>query len=893
MGLNSGQVVVGAIGDDLRMDYTASGDITHVAAQLEAQAAPGEILCGETTVAAAKDAVETESLGAATVKGSEEPISRYRLLRARQPNTQMAEPRAAFVGRDVEMATLLGAVERASAEQGGVVEIEGEPGVGKSRLAGEFCASIGNRARTVQGHCITYGRQVPNVPIIDLVRSLCQIEPQTSAAETWQALTRELSAAQPDEIDALGALLGIPEAIERTANVDPATALGRTTQAILQLVALASAAKTLVIIVEDLHWADASSIVYLSALASSIKGTRCVLAVTFRPGSDPPWDTQARLERLQLTPLGSQESQQLVDTLEENASLSEHQRTQVLARGEGNPFFLQELVRAVAQGSDDDVPGDVFDVLGARIDRLDPDDKDLLRIASVVGRAFTIELVEEIAQLQSHSRPRFDHMVSLGFVAPSGPHRFTFIHALTQEVAYNGMLTQDRKHLHTAAAERLSAKALSAEDGCEEIARHHLQGTEPASAVPFLETSIGKAMRVHAMEEANAFFIDALRLLEAEKATPENIVRRVTLILQEFPVFHFTHRHDEYAALIERYVPVVDDFGEPALRGPFLAQRGHRLWIQARYEEALAALQEAATLCADAEDHANAAHAEFMSAWTYNYLGDFEQAEHHGRSALSHLESFPVPLHQTFSYIPLLLADAFRGRWDSARMHGESARRAGIEGGDEGMMSFGGAFLSFAVLASGEAEEAISIAERALATAPTDYFRGWAAAYMATAMCRASRVNEALPILEQATEFARISHHISGYMMIALYLIEARLISGQMESARELAENLHTQAREVGGYLVESHSELLLGEIDMAEGDTAAALTHFRDAVAQFERIDARDGWCHARFGEGRALAAHAETDAARSAMEAALNEYERLGTHGAPARVREAIEAI
>ena len=209
------------------------------------------------------------------------------------------------------------------------------------------------------------------------------------------------------------------------------------------------------------------------------------------------------------------------------------------------------------------------------------------------------------------------------------------------------------------------------------------------------------------------------------------------------------------------------------------------------------------------------------------------------------------------------------------------------------MASFGGAFLSFVVLASGEPEEAVSIAERALANAPTDYFRGWAAAYMAAAMCRAGRVDEALPILEQATEFARISHHVSGYITIALLVIEARLMSGQIKSARELAENLRAEAREFGARIIESGSELLLGEIDMAEGDATAALKHFRGAAEQFEQIDARDGWSHARFGEGRALAARGETAAARSAMEAALNEYERLGTHGAPARVRQAIESM
>ena len=333
--------------------------------------------------------------------------------------------------------------------------------------------------------------------------------------------------------------------------------------------------------------------------------------------------------------------------------------------------------------------------------------------------------------------------------------------------------------------------------------------------------------------------------------------------------------------------------GVPALRGPFLAQRGHRLWVAAQYDEALHALEEGAHLCAVADDHANAAHAECMASWTRGYLGDFEQADHHGSAALRHLEMCPVPLLQTFSNVALLLADAHRGRWDSAREHGERARDAGITAGDEGMASFGGAFLSFAVLASGEAEEAVSIAERALAAAPTDYFRGWAAAYMATAMCRIGRADDALPILEQAAEFARVSHHVSGYMVIAVYLVEARLLSGATDSARVLAERLLTQAREVGVPPVEASSKLLLGEIDMAEGDAASALNHFRGAISQCDDIGARDTWSHARFGEGRALAVRGKKEAARSAMKSALDEYERLGTRGAPDRVRQANDAM
>ena len=892
MGLNSGEVVVGAIGDDLRMDYTATGDITHVAARLEALAGPGEILCGETTVLTARDRIEAEPQAPGPVKGKAAPIVHYRLLSANELTVRGLRRGAAFIGREREMSTLMRELDRAWAGQGRTVEIEGEPGVGKSRLIAEFTGAAAAGATIALGHCITYGRQVPNVPIIDLVQSLLGLEPPASDEATLEALGAALGPDSTDYVDAVGALVGIAAALERMANVDPATARGRTTRGLIRLAERRASEAPLVLIVEDLHWADASSLDFLAALGPMLATNRVLLVATFRPGSAPPWATQSRISRVLMAPLDDDQAKTLIKSLDEYTALSPEDVARVLRRGEGNPFFLEELMRAVVQGGND-VPGDIFDLLAARIDRLSADDKDLLRTASVVGRQFDLDLLEDVVEQRARVRSGFENLVSVGFIEPMARRRYAFVHALTQQVAYEGMLRADTRRLHSTIAERLTDKAASPEQDCEIIARHFLEGEVPAKAIPHLETAVAKAIRARTLEEAHDFFEHLLRLLEAETPEADNLARRVMLLLTSFPIFHFTHRHDEYAGLIERYRTAVDALADSPLRGAFLAERGHRLWTAARYDEAIDVLTEGARISSAAGDHVSAAHSEFMLSWSYSNHGDCVAAEQHGLAALEHVRRQPVPWMLCYAHAGLLLSHVLRGQWQAAAEHGAAAREAGVAAADDGLASFGGAFLSWAVTASGDPAGGKEIAQRALDEAPTDYFRGWAATFMALAMCRAGDAAAALPILEQTIAFTRDSHHVAGCVVITPFLIEARLATGDIPGALEVAVNIRAEAKAAGMPLVVATAETFLGEIDLLGQANDAALEHFRRAASESREIGAEDAWCHACFGEGRALAASGDSAGAKRVLDDVLGGFERLGTGLFPDQVRAALASI
>jgi len=892
MGLNSGEVVVGAIGDDLRMDYTATGDITNVAARLEALAVPGEILCGETTVLAARDVIEAELRAPVPLKGKAAPIVYYRLLSANELTLRGLRTAAEFVGREHEMTTLMRALDRTLAGQGGTVEIEGEPGVGKSRLIAEFTDAAAADATVALGHCITYGRQVPNVPIIDLIRSLLGLETSAADESTVAALSTALGPDSTDHVDAIGALIGVAGAVERMANVGPATGLGRTTQGLIRLVERLASETPLVLIIEDLHWADASSLNYLAALYAVLDTNRVLLAATFRPGSDPPWATQSRISRLLMAPLEDAQAKMLIESLDENSALSSEDAAQVLKRGEGNPFFIEELVRADVHG-DENVPGDIFDVLGARIDRLSADDKDLLRTASAVGRQFDLDLLEDVVEQRATVRGGLENLVSLGFVESIARRRYSFVHALTQHVAYDGMLGADTRRLHSTIAERLIDQVNSPEEGSDLIAHHFLEGELPAKAIPHLETAITKAIGTHAMEAAHDYFEHALRLLEAEPPDTDNVIRRVTLLLTAFPMFHFTHRHEEYAGLIERYRTAVDDLGDSPLRGAFLAQRGHRLWTAGRYYESIEVLIEGERVSSAVGDRAGAAHAEQMLCWSHSYRGEFDAAIGHGFTALEHLRIRPDPVTACQVHVGLLLTYFQRGQWPAAAEHGNAAREIGIAADDDGLAAFGGTFYSMIVTASGDPTGGMEVAQRALDEAPTDYFRGFAAGYLAFAMCRAGDATASLPILEQAFAFPRRVGHIAGSLFNSRLLIEARLETGDVRGALELALTIRAEANAAGVPFIAAVAETFLGEIDLVGQANDSALEHFRRAAGEARAIGAEDAWCQARFGEGRALVSNGDSAGAKEVLDDALAGFERLRTGLFPEKVRAALTSM
>src|SRR5262245_2172543 len=422
VGLNSGEVVVRAIGSDLRMDYTAVGQTTHLAARMEQLALPGTIRLTGETLRLAEGYLEVKSLGPVPVKGLETHIDVYEMVgtgpRRSRLHAAAARGLTRFVGRESELEQLRQALSRAAAGHGQVVAIVGEPGVGKSRLVWEVTHSHRVHGWLVlQAGSVSYGKATSYLPVIDLLKGYFAIEDRDGPRAVQEKLTGKLltlDRAQEGSLPAFLALLEVPPDNPQWHSLDPLQRRRRTLDAVKRLLLRESQVQPLLLVFEDLHWIDSEHQALLDGLVESLPAARLLLLVNYRPEYQHPWGSRTSYMQLRLDPLAPESAEQLLGALlGPDAGLDALKRV-LIERTEGNPFFLEESVRTLVETGalsgergayrlarpvpTIQVPATVQAVLAARIDRLPPGDKAILQTASVVGKDVPFLLLQAIAE---------------------------------------------------------------------------------------------------------------------------------------------------------------------------------------------------------------------------------------------------------------------------------------------------------------------------------------------------------------------------------------------------------------------------------------------------------------------------------------------------------------
>ena len=490
VGLNSGEVVVRAIGNDLHMDYSAVGLTTVLAARMEQLATPGSILLTAATLRLVEGLVQVTPLGPVPVKGVDEPVEVFELVGAsairRRLQAAVARGLTRFVGRQTELAALHQALERAGAGHGQVVALLGEAGVGKSRLVYEVVHSHRTQGWLVlESASVSYGKATPYFPVLDLLKRYVQVEDRDDtrtirARVTGQVLT--LDAALQETIPALLALLdALPEDSPFRA-LDPPQRRRRTLDGLKRVLLRESQVQPLLLVFEDLHWIDTETQALLDGLVESLPTARLLLLVNYRPEYQHGWGSKTYYTQLRLDPLPPVSAHELLHALlGDDPSLAP--LTQLLiARTEGNPFFLEESVRTLVETGvlvgtpgayrlaqavpSIQVPATVQAVLAARIDRLPPEEKRLLQTAAVIGMEVPLALLQAIAELPEETLHRgLTHLQAAEFLYETRlfpEHAYTFKHALTHEVAYRSLLQERRRALHAQIVEALETLAATA-----------------------------------------------------------------------------------------------------------------------------------------------------------------------------------------------------------------------------------------------------------------------------------------------------------------------------------------------------------------------------------------------------------------------------------------------
>jgi class 3 adenylate cyclase/tetratricopeptide (TPR) repeat protein len=542
VGLNSGEVVVRAIGSDLHMDYTAVGQTTHLAARMEQFASPGSILLTPSTLEFVEGYVAVKSLGPVPMKGLAEPVEVYEVTGAGPARTrlQAAVRRGLtrFVGRDAELEQLLRAQRFAGDGRGQVTAIVGEAGVGKSRLVYEFTHS--HRLQgwlTLESASVSYGKATSYLPVIDLIKGYFKIQDRDDLREIREKVTGKLLTLDrtlEPTLPALLALLDVPVDDGAWRALDPGQRRQRTLDAVRRLLLRESREQPLLLIFEDLHWIDSATQALLDSLVEGLGSARLLLLVNYRPEYQHAWGGKTSYSQLRLDALPAESAGELLDALlGEDPGLAPLK--QLLVK-RGNPFFLEETVRTLLEtkalaGEHGryrltqpvqaiQVPATVQAMLAARIDRLPPEDKRLLQVASVIGKDVPFTLLQAIAELPDEALRRgLDHLQAAEFVHETGLFpdlEYAFKHALTHDVTYSGLLHDRRRELHARivdAIETLHPDRVGGE--IEQLAHHAVRGELREKAVHYLRQAGLKAAARSALTDARAWFEQALDVLKA------------------------------------------------------------------------------------------------------------------------------------------------------------------------------------------------------------------------------------------------------------------------------------------------------------------------------------------------------------------------------------------
>ena len=553
VGINTGLVVVGEVGSDLRLEYSALGDAVNMAARMESTATPGTIQITEATHKLIAPLFDFEDLGPIDVKGHDEPVHAFRVLR---PKAERGSQRgieglgSPLVGRDPEIAQLKEAVGGLLAGRGQIVSVMGEAGLGKSRLVAELRSDVLAREPGIlwlEGRSLSYDTSTPYAPMIDMLSTYLETGQGSANGGGYAALRERIERVMGERVletaPFIASMLGVPvdaPDADRVRFLQPPQLREGVFAAVCALLEQLAADRPVVVMLEDLHWADPTSLELFEHLLPLPERSMLMVLALFRPQrQDPSWhfhevaerDYEHRYTTVRLEPLDDAGSRELIENLLRIEGLSENVRALILAKAEGNPFFVEEVIRSlldsgvvVPEGdhwrstSDLDdiaVPDTLSAVITTRLDRLDELSKQLVQAASVIGREFGVETLSAITGSNGEIEAPLADLQRRGLLRESAripERRYRFKHALTQDTAYASLLLSKRRELHLRVGDLLERQDPSQ---VNDISRHLLEAKEDARALPYLADAADRAAAAYSTPLAIAQYSRAIEIANA------------------------------------------------------------------------------------------------------------------------------------------------------------------------------------------------------------------------------------------------------------------------------------------------------------------------------------------------------------------------------------------
>src|SRR5213596_3560518 len=778
LGLNTGLVVVGAIGDNLRMDYTAVGDTTNTAARMQQLAEPGAIVVAEASQKLIAPYFATRALGAVPVKGKSQPVAAYELLKALEGVTRL-DARAArglspFVGRDDALETLARAWAQVRSGRGQAVFVLGDAGIGKSRLLFEFRRRIGDTVTWIEGDCISFGQSIPFLPIVQMLKRNFGIEDHDSE-ERIVARVHHGVAFLGEEAASVEALLRYLLAVDpgdpAVAALDPVQRRARVVTAIHRLTATGSRRRPIVLVVEDAHWIDGASEDFLKSLTENLPGMAVLLIVTYRPVYAQPFGDRTYYWRIGLQPVDEGAATHIVRATLGVAELPRELAVTIAGKAEGNPFFLEEIGRTLEEtgavraengrlvlaqaASTITVPETVQDVIAARLDRLADSQKRTVQTASVIGREFALALLRRVSDLQEQLEQNLTELKRIELIYQKGGFgelEYVFKHALTQDVAYASLLQSERRRLHAligTAIEEVYAGRL--EERAEGLAYHFSRGEVRDKVVQYAREAGERAAALFVDDKAVEFYETALAALRHGEETRETARLGIDIRLaMRAPLWRsgrldpLFERFKEAEALATRY----DETERLDTIYAFLVQY---YWAKGQQDQAIEYGKRCLATAEARGELGLRVTGHFYLAHAYQALGQFPPAIEHSREILVLLEG------------------------------GKEGERFGLSG-----LPYSGACATAAeALAElGDTHGALELVrrgERAAEAADHLYSRIVLAVAHGSFLAREGAPNEAIAMLEPAVQTCREKNFVGQLMRGLTRLGDAYALAGRPE----------------------------------------------------------------------------------------------------------------
>jgi class 3 adenylate cyclase/tetratricopeptide (TPR) repeat protein len=867
IGINSGEVVIHSIGRNLTMNYDAVGKSVHLAARMEELAAPGKIMLTSATYELAKGFIEATPLGAVTVRGVSEPVETFELIgtpaRTRW-QVRSARGLSAIAGRQAELRTLRSAFESTAAGKGRLVTIVGAPGIGKSRLVHEFVNTAAAGWTILETACASQHMNSSYYPISRLIRTLFNIgiddSPEIAARRVQEGVGRFYRALAPS-IPAILSMLDLRSDDGDWDNLTPPQRRNQVIEAIKALIFHVKRTSPVLILIEDLHWADAETKLILENIAGLLGDTRILLMATQRPEST--WSAERAHLRVDLFPLKEQDSHAMVDWLMgDDISLNPVKR-RILAQAQGNPLFIEELIQALKDsGAIEgeprhyrlthstqriDMPETIHSVLATRVDLLDARSKSLLQTCAVIGKDAPAALLSKMMDTDPEELARqlrtLESADLLYKVGGTGAPEYSFKHDLTRDVAYGTLLLGMRRILHAKAVEIIESNfGNRLDEHIDRLADHAFYAELWEKAVPYQLRSCRRAVKRGANQDAVSIFergIETLSHLAASEAkTKAEIDFRLAVILALEPL----GRHRRIVDVLLDARRFAEDSDDPRRTAAVNCHLAVALWRLGDNDGAMAAAEAAKSIAEGVGGHALKFAALHNLGIVHHGTGSFAKSVEMHRACLA-LESpdlddkragwagLPSVVLRTF------LADALLelGEIEEAEAVAEEGGRRADAADHAYSRCQINQVRSRIRVAQGRPAEAILLLQDAWQASidleliqmyPIIAAR-WGEAYLA-----AGDFPAALDIVSMPEKLdIPLAQNTFGWGQLFVAQGHALLAVGRQGDARAAAERAMRLAEQRGERPQQAYALKLLGDISAAEQDPAEAEGHFRRAI--------------------------------------------------------------